>query len=446
MADGRLITAPDAERSVIGSMMLDATCLRRLDVLSDDDFAIYANRLIIRAIRALEARGDSIDLITITNEMDTRGTLAEVGGVLYLTELSRYVPTTANIDSYVKIVKDTSGKRAVRRKCSELDQMVEDGHDLSEIVAECERWLSGMKRGMPVMEDESITASLLRVWANLEQRAKGEGLGTLTGITEFDAMTGGIHGNEVTVIAGRPGAGKTALALYIARMFAKEGKPVQIFSREMSTDDLTMRVLAAESRVSMSRMRTGGMTDADFEAGADGMERIFAYKGPIWIDENAPSPAAIRAKCRYRAEADGLGLIVIDYLQLLTGDGRYSTTNERITAISWAIRDMAIEFKTPVILISQLNRSSEQESRKPKLSDLRDSGSIEQDANNVAILWQPVNDVDANLLRYLATDEKQFVRLELLKQKNGPVGYADMVFDKPHMNFEDIPEYFRKGD
>ena len=384
----------EAEQAVIGSMLTDQeAAIKSFEVLKQEDFYREDSRIIYSAMLNLYKRGEPIDLITLKSELESMGKFEQVGGFEYLAELPEKVPTTANVEKYIKIVEEKSTLRSLIKTANEI---IDFSYDHSENVEDIME--NAEKKIFNVMQDKNqkgcvpIKDILVDSFTELEElyNRKQHVTGVPTGFIELDTKTAGLHGSELILIAARPAMGKSAFALNIAANAAlKANTPVAIFSLEMSKEQMVNRILCSEAMVDSNKVRTGKLEDEDWS-------KLAGTIGPlsetgIYIDDTAGiNITEIRARCRKLKLEKNIGLIVIDYLQLIQGSSRKNGSREQeIAEISRSLKILAKELNVPVIALSQLSRAVEQRpDHKPMMSDLRESGSIEQDADIVMFLYR----------------------------------------------------------
>lgn len=435
----------EAEQAVLGAVLLDPSVLTSVNErLKPGDFYRQAHQKLFQVMNELDEKGEPVDLVTLTAELNDRKLLDEIGGVPYLNELANAVPTAANVEYYAKIVEE---KAILRRLIRTATQIAASGYsgqaELNQILNEAERKILEISQRTVRGEDfVSIHDALLESYEQIETLHfnKGGISGLPTGFVDLDRMTSGLKGSELIILAARPSMGKTAFALNLAQnVGVRSGKTVAIFSLEMSASQLVTRMLAAEGNIDAQAFRTGNLNEEDWEKLTMAMSTL--SESPIFIDDTpGVTVYDIRAKLRRLKAEHGLGLVVIDYLQLISGRGGDSRQQE-ISEISRSLKLLAREFNVPVIALSQLSRAVEQrQDKRPMLSDLRESGSIEQDADVVTFLYR--DDY------YNEESEKQNIaELIIGKQRNGPVGKVELLFLKNYnkflsleMNSSPIPE------
>jgi replicative DNA helicase len=433
----------DAERSVLGAILLENNALHQAQqLLGDDDFYRDDHRRIYRAMGHLSERSAVIDLVTVKEELDRRGELQAAGGVSYISSLVDGVPKSANIEHYARIVKEKATLRGLISSAHQIISSAMTAEDeTGDILDAAERSIlriaeNRLRTGfvpLRLVADES-----LKVIERLSERRELV-TGLATGIERFDELTSGLQRGDLVVVAGRPSMGKTALALNIAQHAAvKDHRKVGVFSLEMTKEQLFLRLLCAQAKVDAHRLRTGTLSKADWTK----LTLAFAQlaEAPIFIDDTAAlGILEMRAKARRLKLEKGLDLIVVDYLQLVRGRARYENRTQEISDISRSLKALAKELDVPLIAISQLSRAPETRGgdHRPQLSDLRESGAIEQDADLVAFIFRE---------EVYRPDEENRGRATLIigKQRNGPIGDVDLVFLKEFTRFEN-PEWRAEG-
>jgi replicative DNA helicase len=438
--DKRLPTNEDAERFVLGSILLDhGLFVQCAGTLEADDFSLEKHRRIFRRMGELHERGENIDRITVANELMKFGELEACDGLSYLVSLDDGLPQIPNVDSYVRIVKD---KALLRRIIFASQHMMQrclmDEEEPGQILAGAEETL--LKLGEARVKSGLLTPGQILdgyeggINAFLDPGKRIKGISS--GFAKLDEMTGGLHGGDLCILAGRPSMGKTALALNIAQHVAlKLKQTVAIFSLEMSKESLLTRMLCAASRVDSHSFRAGYLTPEERRKLNHGLHEI--AEAPLYIDDTAGLQLMdMHAKLRRLQVERKIGLVIVDYLQLMTGRGRFENRNQEVSALSRGMKTLAKELNVPMLVLSQLSRAVEtrQGDHRPQLSDLRESGSIEQDADLVGFIFrQEVYDRDREDLRGLA-------ELIVAKQRNGPVGTVNLVFLHAQTKFENRAE------
>src|SRR5213596_3852576 len=411
----------EAEESVLGAVMLDNTVVDRVvEMLRPEDFYRGAHRKLFRAMVELNGRSEPIDLITLSETLKARGDLAEVGGGAYLAELTERVPTAANAVHYAKIVRERSILRGLIEASTEIASRGYQAPDnVDELLDHAERLIFGIQERKVRQAFTKLSEVLVESIKTIERlyEQKQAVTGVSTGFADLDALTAGLQPSDLIVVAGRPSMGKTALCLNIAEHAAlRADVGVAIFSLEMSKEQLALRMLCSESRVDLKRVRTGHLSDREFPKLAMAAGRL--ADAPIFIDDTpALSVLELRAKARRlkRDPSTKLGLIIVDYLQLMRSTEGKDNREQEISEISRSLKALAKELSVPVIALSQLNRQVESRNPpKPRLADLRESGAIEQDADVIAFIYREEVYVEDS-------DKKGVAEIIVAKQRNGPV-------------------------
>jgi replicative DNA helicase len=423
----------EAEQAVLGAILLDNDAIvAAMEHIGPEDFYRAAHQRIYEAMVELFDEAEPVDLVTLSTRLKDRGLLEEVGGIGYLTELANGVPTAANVAYYAQIIEE---KSMLRRLIRTATQIVSSGYagadDVHELISDAERRIleiSG-RRGEGFVPIRDV---LMDVFERVEflYNHKGGITGIPSGFPDLDRLTSGFQRSDLIIVAARPSVGKTAFALNVAQNVGVRAKEtVAIFSLEMSAAQLVQRMICAEANVDASRMRSGHLEGDDWEKLTMAIGTL--SEAAIYIDDSpAITTADIRAKCRRLKQERGLGLIVIDYLQLIHGRGRSGDNRQQeVSEISRSLKQIARELEVPVIALSQLSRSVEQrQDKRPLMSDLRESGSIEQDADIVAFLYR---DDYYNQ----ESEKKNIIEVIIAKQRNGPVGTVELVFLKNFNKF-----------
>ena len=427
----------EAEMSVLGSMMLEKeSILKVIEMLNEEDFYKDAHREIFRAIVVLYDKGEPIDLVTLANELGKGVILEQIGGATYLTALLDTVPTAANVEYYARIVKEKSMLRSLINASSQIVQMGYEEGDANEALDRAQSLVFGiaqnrMGRGF-VSIKQLVKDSFEYIEALYHRKEHVTGLST--GFKDFDLLTSGLQSADFIVIAGRPSMGKSALCLNLAAHIGiEEKKPVAIFSLEMSRDHLVQRMLCSEARVDMSKLRTGFLSEEDWHPLTTAASRL--SESPIFIDDTPGiSVLEVRAKARRLKAENDIALIIIDYLQLMEAHERVESRQQEISGISRSLKSLARELNIPLVVVSQLSRAVEirKEDFRPRLSDLRESGAIEQDADLVAFVFREEY--------YHPDDEKIRGLAEIIigKQRNGPVGKVKLAWLGRFTRFENL--------
>ncbi len=430
----------DAEQSVLGSILLDNEVYATLEgTLRAEHFYKEGHRKVFRGMERLFHRGDPIDLVTLTEELRQSSELDEVGNVPYLIGLADGVPTAAYAESYARIVTE---KAVLRDLIAASGQIMQTAYDqsmpLEEVLDASEKAIFELASSKRSNAFGSMSELVTETFAHINELFANPDpvSGIRTGFKELDQLTAGLQPSSLNVLAARPSMGKTALALSIALNVAlREKKTVGLFSLEMSGVQLVTRMICSEARVDMSRVRNGQLTDRDFQRLADTAGRMSEAK--IFIDDHADMTVMeLRSRSRRLMAEHELGLIVVDYLQLMSGHsaGRFGSENrqQEISSISRGLKALARELDVPVLVLSQLSRAVESRpNKRPMLSDLRESGAIEQDADLVMFIYRDEY--------YDPHSEKQGIAEILIgKQRNGPVGSVDLQFHSAHVRFNDL--------
>ncbi len=431
-----------AERAVLGAVLADNSVIADVGKLVlPEDFAVPAHSQIFSAMLGLDSTQRKVDPLTLAEELKVRGQLATVGGPAYIMGLDQVVPVAANAVEYAQIVRDQSVRRRLAGMGQQLIQLAsQDTGSTEELVDEAERGiflLAERRREGELKPVRELMESTLELLDRMKAQANGV-TGLSTGFVDLDQQLTGLHPGELIVVAARPGIGKTSLAMNIATHVAlKEQRPVGVFSLEMPADQLLMRLLASEARVDMKKLRGGRLTAHDQEKFQEAASKL--WNAPLYIDDTgALSPFDLRAKARRLKQKDPrLSLIVIDYLQLMHQKGKVESRQLEVAEISRSLKSLAKEIGVPIVALSQLNRKvEERKGGKPMLSDLRESGAIEQDADVVMFIHR--EDEGEGGDGEQAAQSRTVIPVELIvaKQRNGPVGSIDLVFLAEYTRFE----------
>jgi replicative DNA helicase len=427
------------EQSVLGAILLENEALVKvLELLDARDFYQEAHRWVFQAMIELFEENVPIDLLTVTERLRKRDQLEAVGGAAYLAELVELVPTAANVWHHACVVREKAVLRGLIQTATAIvTDSYEDADDVDILLDRAEQAIFEISQRKATSGFLHINAILKGSFKRIEQLYERKELvtGVATGFIEFDRRTAGLQPADLIIIAGRPSMGKTALSLNIAQHVGIQvGRPVAIFSLEMSKEQLVLRMLCAEARIDSSKLRTGFLSREDWPrltkaAGTLSEARIYIDDAP------AQSSLDIRAKARrLRAELDDLALIIIDYLQLMQGRSRSENRQQEISEITRALKALAKELQVPVVALSQLSRAVEQRKPpRPQLSDLRESGAIEQDADVVALIYRDEL-YDEN------SDAKGIAEIIIGKQRNGPTGVVRLAFRGEYTRFENLAE------
>ena len=439
----RVPWSPEAEQAVLGAMLLDQdAALKAVQVLDDASFYRESHRRIFRAMAQVLDRSDALDPLVLRDELERRGDLEAAGGMEYLAELLDTVPTAANVEFHARIVRE---KALLRRLIEVGTQLVQSGYegrqDVGTLLDEAEQKVFEVSNARGTQEVVRIKELMWQAMERIEARDRGDESvrGVPSGFADLDSKTNGFQRSDLIIVAARPSMGKTSFCLNVAANAALEAKvPVAIFSLEMSKDQLVERLLSAEAFVDLHRLRSGGLRSEDYPK----LSRAAGLLGtaPIWIDDSpALTLLELRSKARRLKAEHDIALIVVDYLQLIRGTGRAESRQEEISYISRSLKALARELQTPVIALSQLSRAPEQRGgdRRPVLSDLRDSGAIEQDADLVLFIYRP--EMYASILEKEDTEEGM-AELHVAKHRNGPTGTLKLAFLKQYTRFDSLTE------
>lgn len=434
----------EAEQAVLGAILIDQDALTSAsELLVPDSFYRTKHQKIFEAMLGLSDKGEPIDLVIMTSAMADQGLLEEVGGVSYLAELAEVVPTAANVEYYARIIAE---KALLRRLIRTATHIVSDGYeredDVDGLLNEAEKKILEVSHQTNAKAFQNIKDVLVDAYDKIEllHNQKGEVTGIPTGFTELDKMTAGFQRNDLIIVAARPSVGKTAFSLNIAQNVAtKTDENVAIFSLEMGSDQLVMRMLCAEGNIDAQRLRTGSLTSDDWAKLTMAMGSL--SNAGIYIDDTPGIKVnEIRAKCRRLKQEQGLGMVLIDYLQLIQGSGKSGENRQQeVSEISRTLKGIARELQVPVIALSQLSRGVEsRQDKRPMMSDIRESGSIEQDADIVAFLYRE-DYYDRE------TENKNTIEIIIAKQRNGPVGSVELAFVKEFNKFVNLERRFEDG-
>ena len=432
----------EAEQAVIGSMLTDMEAvISSIEVLKPEDFYREDNKLIYTAMVNLYTRSEPIDLITVKSELESMGKFDQVGGIEYLAELPEKVPTTANASKYIKIVEEKSTLRRLIKTANEIIELGYDPtEDLEDIMEGAEKKIFNLMQDKNQKGYTAIKDVLVDSFTNLEElyNRKQHITGVPTGFIDLDYRTAGLHGSEFILIAARPAMGKSAFVLNIAANAAlKANIPVAIFSLEMSKEQMVNRILCSEAMVDSNKVRTGKLDEEDWAKLAEAIGPL--SETGIYIDDTPGiSITEIRAKCRKLKLEKNIGLVIIDYLQLVQGSSRRAqgSREQEIAEISRSLKILAKELDVPVIALSQLSRAVEQRpDHRPMLSDLRESGSIEQDADIVMFLYRD---------DYYNEDseKKDIAEVIIAKQRSGSTGTVDLGWLGSYTKFVNLEKRF----
>jgi replicative DNA helicase len=432
----------DAERSVLGAILLDNNALNpAIEHLRPEDFFLDQHRRVFTQMIALGEGQQAIDLVTLTEELNRKGDLEASGGAPYLASLADGMPKVSNIEHYARIVKEKAILRNLIHTTHNIQQRAFEGEDGADAI------LDGAESSIFALAEDRVRVGLLPIkdivrdnFERLERIFKeGKSItGIPTGYVELDKLTSGLQPSELLILAARPSQGKTALALNLMENIAiRGGHPVAMFSLEMSKESLLQRLVASVAQIDAHKFRTGHLSKEDWRRMTESLGTISS--APLWIDDaGSISVLEIGAKARRLKREKGLSMLVVDYLQLITARGRFGNRQEEVSSISRALKGLAKELQIPVLVLSQLTRAPERDERGPQLSDLRESGAIEQDADVVMFIYRP------HFFKAGATpEEREETELRIAKQRNGPTDKVNFVFRSRFTRFEEAaPDAF----
>jgi len=432
----------EAERSVLGAVLLDNNALNAaIENLKPEDFFLDQHRRVFTQMIALGESQQAIDLVTLTEELHRRGDLEAAGGAPYLAALADGMPRVTNVEHYARIVKEKAILRNLIHATHNIQQRAFEGEDGADAI------LDNAESSIFALAEDRIRVGLLPikdiVRDNFErlERIFREGksiTGISTGYVELDKLTSGFQPSELLILAARPSQGKTALALnLVENMAIRAGQPVAMFSLEMSKESLLQRLVASVAQIDGHKFRTGHLSREDWRRMTEALGQMSS--SPIWIDDAGSNTVLeIGAKARRLKRDKGLSLLIVDYLQLITARGRFGNRQEEVASISRGLKGLAKELQIPVLVLSQLTRAPERDERGPQLSDLRESGAIEQDADMVMFIYRP------HFFKAGATpEEREETELRIAKQRNGPTETVRFVFRSRLTRFEEAaPDAF----
>lgn len=437
----------EAEESFLGCLLIDKDAIIRVaDQISESDFYKDGHKFLFETMKELYSRHEPIDILSLTNRLEEKDLLKTIGGRTYLAHLSNVIATASHVVHYANIIQRKATLRRLQKAASEITELsYQEEEDIDKILDESEQKLFSVSQKylkevfLPI--DRLLTEAFDRIDELHKQSGKLRGLPT--GFTDLDNLLAGLQKSDLIILASRPSVGKTSLALDIARQSAIKSKsPVGIFSLEMSKEQLVDRMLCAQANVSLWRMRTGRLSDReednDFARIGEAMGQL--SEAPIYIDDSPNSTVMeIRTKARRLQMEKNLGLLIIDYLQLMEGRGRYGDNRvQEVAEITRGLKGVARELDIPVLALSQLSRAVEQTRPAiPKLAHLRDSGSIEQDADIVMFIYRKAVDRGYNR-DDLPEEDKNKAEIHIAKHRNGPTGRVNLFFDENSVNFKSI--------
>jgi replicative DNA helicase len=428
----------EAEQSILGGILIENEAINRVtEILDADDFYRDGHRKIFNALINLSERDEPADLITLTNELRKLDQLDSIGGASYLASLIDSVPTAANIQYYARIVKEKAILRKLIQTSTEIiTQSYEDRGDVEGFLDEAERSIFEISEKRVRPSFYPIREIVKESFATIEKlfKKKEAVTGVPSGFKELDRMTAGFQPSDLIIIAGRPSMGKTAFCLDVAEYAAIDNKiPVAIFSLEMSKEQLVIRMLCSQAHVEGTRLRTGYLNESDWPKLTIAAGSL--SESPIYIDDTAAlSVLELRAKARRLKSDHGLGMVIVDYLQLMKGRARVESRQQEISEISRSLKALAKELTIPVIAVSQLSRKTEERTgNRPQLSDLRESGAIEQDADLILFIYR-----DEVYNRSEDNPNRGKAEVIIGKQRNGPIGKIDLAFLDKFTTFKDL--------
>jgi len=432
----------DAERSILGAILLDNHALNAaIENLKPEDFFLEQHRRVFNQMIALGESQQAIDLVTLTESLHRVGELESSGGAPYLASLADGMPRVSNVEHYARIVREKALLRNLIHATHNIQQRALEGEDGADTI------LDNAESSIFALAEDRVKAGLIPVKDivrdNFERLEKifreGKSItGVSTGYTELDKLLSGLQPSELLILAARPSQGKTALALNFAENISiRAGMPVAFFSLEMSKESLLQRLVASVAQIDAHKFRTGHLSREDWRRMTEALGTISS--APLWIDDaGSTSVLEIGAKARRLKRDKGLAMVVVDYLQLITGRGRFNNRQEEVSSISRGLKGLAKELQIPVLVLSQLTRAPEREERGPQLSDLRESGAIEQDADVVMFIYRPHwAKMDAS------SEERDQAEIQVAKQRNGPTDKVRFVFRSRLTRFEEAaPDAF----
>jgi replicative DNA helicase len=432
----------DAERSILGAILLDNHALNTaIENVRPEDFFLDQHRRVYTQMIALGESQQAIDLVTLTEELHRHGELEAAGGAPYLSALADGMPRVSNVEHYARIVKEKALLRNLIHATHNIQQRALEGEDGADMI------LDNAESSIFALAEDRVKAGLIPVKDivrdNFERLEKifreGKSItGISTGYAELDKLLSGLQNSELLILAARPSQGKTALALNLAENISiRAGMPVALFSLEMSKESLLQRLVASVAQIDAHKFRTGHLNREDWRRMTEALGTISS--APLWIDDaGSTSVLEIGAKARRLKRDKGLSLLIVDYLQLITARGRFNSRQEEVASISRGLKGLAKELQVPVLVLSQLTRAPEREERGPQLSDLRESGAIEQDADVVMFIYRP------NFFKLdAAPEERDQAEILIAKQRNGPTDKVRFVFRSRLTRFEEAaPDAF----
>lgn len=439
----------EAEQATLGAMVLERDAIARaIELLRPEDFYRGSHGRLFQAMLALFERGDPVDLVTLGQRLKDTGELDDVGGMAYLMSLLDAAPTAANVERYARVVRQKAVLRGLIKAANEITARAHDsGRDVEQVVDECEHLIFEVGEQGITTPLTALRELVRGLFDKIEEHTHADtpATGLPTGFVELDGLISGMHPSELLVVAARPGMGKTALALKVASHVAvHEKRPVAIFSLDMSAEQVAERLLCAEARIDQQALRQRMLDESDYQRIVRAAERL--YDAPIFVNDSASMRVLdIRARARRMAADQGsLGLVIVDYLQLVDGGGRFDNRTQEIGYVSRSLKSLARELRTPVIACAQLSRAVETRGqvRRPLLSDLRESGSIEAEADVVMFIYRPMYYGEEELQRAEYTlDQSGIAEIIIAKQRNGPTGKVSLCWVDRCATFEELAAY-----
>ena len=438
----------EAEQSLLGALLIDKNSFDKIaDIVNPEDFYKDAHRYIFETMQNLYSRQEPIDLLTVTNSLEEKNVLEKIGGRSYIANLSNLVPTSSHIIQYANIIKKKATLRRLQTTAAEIMGLAsEEDQEIDTILDTAEQKLFSVSQNFLKQSFIPISSVLGETFDRIDElhRSAGKLRGVPTGFTQLDNLLAGLQNSDLVILAARPSCGKTSLALDIVRQVAVKARvPVGLFSLEMSKEQLVDRLLCAEANVDLWKMRTGRLSDREE---ADDFPRIGHAMGllseaPIYIDDSASlNIMEIRTKARRLKAEHNLGLIVIDYLQLMESRANAENRVQAVAEISRALKSIARELNVPILALSQLSRAVElSKPAIPKLSHLRESGSIEQDADVVLFIYRKAADRNYRI-EELTAQERHLAEVHIAKHRNGPTGVVKLFFDETKASFRNIEQ------
>ncbi len=424
----------EAEEAVLGALLIDPEAiLRVIPILRPEHFYLRKHRWIYEALVALHERREPLDLLTVSRELEGREQLEAIGGTAALAALMSRVPTAVNVESYARMVEQAYVRRQLLDAAGRIAQLAYDeGRKIEDVVDQAERTLFAIsqRRVARELRPISVVANDYYTWVEKLYAKRGELMGVPSGFRALDEMLGGFQKSDLIILAARPGVGKTSLMLSLALQAAELKKTIAIFSLEMSAEQLVQRMVAGLSHIDAQRLRLGKLRDDEWDRFTEAIGHLADL--PIYIDDTpALTPIQLRTKCRRLYSERGVEMVFVDYLQLMTAENRTENRVQEVSYLSRMLKALARELDVPVMVASQLSRAVEQRQDKhPVLSDLRESGSIEQDADVVIFIYR-------DELYHPETEYPNLAELIVAKHRSGPTGTVQLIFDKRYTQFRD---------